>query len=176
MIQAWLNRIGTAVPAHDIHAQSVDFARTLITDERIAALGDGPAPDIERRYTILATGPCRGTASSTLPLLPPGLPAVLRPNAWTPAMWIMTIMRAVSATSHAPTSSRRCIAPYSPGRRRRPANCAFSLLDFASGPAICCGMFPADARPRQDLLVTSSEVYAQPCGGVRGVSFLRCFG
>ena len=28
MTQAWLNRIGTAVPPHDIHAEFVDFART----------------------------------------------------------------------------------------------------------------------------------------------------
>ena len=28
--QAWLNRIGTAVPPHDIHAEFIDFARSAI--------------------------------------------------------------------------------------------------------------------------------------------------
>jgi alpha-pyrone synthase len=38
--QAWLNRIGTAVPPHDIHAEFVDFGRTTALDGRTAALFD----------------------------------------------------------------------------------------------------------------------------------------
>ncbi len=58
-IQAWLNRIGTAVPPHDIHAEFVDFARTTALDGRTAALFDRMAmlADIEHRYAIFAPGP-----------------------------------------------------------------------------------------------------------------------
>jgi predicted naringenin-chalcone synthase len=57
--QAWLNRIGTAVPPHDIHAEFVDFARTTALDGRTAALFDRMAmlADIEHRYAIFAPGP-----------------------------------------------------------------------------------------------------------------------
>lgn len=59
MTQAWLNRIGTAVPAHDIHAEFVGFARTLAGDEHTAGLFDRmvAASDIEHRYAIFAPGP-----------------------------------------------------------------------------------------------------------------------
>ncbi len=59
MTQAWLKRIGTAVPPHDIHAEFVDFGRTTALDGRTAALFDrmvGMA-DIEHRYAIFAPGP-----------------------------------------------------------------------------------------------------------------------
>lgn len=57
--QAWLNRIGTAVPPHDIHAEFVDFGRTTALDGRTAALFDRMAAlaDIEHRYAIFAPGP-----------------------------------------------------------------------------------------------------------------------
>ena len=59
MTQAWLNRIGTAVPPHDIHAEFVDFARTTALDGRIATLFDRMVAlaDIEHRYAIFAPGP-----------------------------------------------------------------------------------------------------------------------
>ena len=59
MTQAWLNRIGTAVPPHDIHAAFVDIARSNLADpqqsvlfERMAAMSD-----IEHRYSFLQPGP-----------------------------------------------------------------------------------------------------------------------
>jgi predicted naringenin-chalcone synthase len=57
--QAWLNRIGTAVPAHDIHAEFVDFARSALTDPHQAALFDRMATqaDIAHRYSFLEPGP-----------------------------------------------------------------------------------------------------------------------
>jgi predicted naringenin-chalcone synthase len=57
--QAWLNRIGTAVPPHDIHAEFVDFGRTTALDGRTAALFDRMVAlaDIEHRYAIFAPGP-----------------------------------------------------------------------------------------------------------------------
>jgi predicted naringenin-chalcone synthase len=57
--EAWLNRIGTAVPAHDIHAEFVDFARTAIADARGSALFDRMAnlADIEHRFSFFAPGP-----------------------------------------------------------------------------------------------------------------------
>ena len=59
MTQAWLNRIGTAVPPHDIHAEFVDFARTTALDGRTAMLFDRMVAlaDIEHRYAIFAPGP-----------------------------------------------------------------------------------------------------------------------
>lgn len=59
MTQAWLNRIGTAVPAHDIHAEFVDFARSAMTDPHQAALFDRMAmhADITHRYSIFEPGP-----------------------------------------------------------------------------------------------------------------------
>jgi predicted naringenin-chalcone synthase len=57
--EAWLNRIGTAVPAYDIHAEFVDFARTVLTDARSSALFDRMAllADIEHRFSFFAPGP-----------------------------------------------------------------------------------------------------------------------
>jgi predicted naringenin-chalcone synthase len=57
--EAWLNRIGTAVPAHDIHAEFVDFARTVLADARSSALFDRMAllADIEHRFSFFAPGP-----------------------------------------------------------------------------------------------------------------------
>jgi predicted naringenin-chalcone synthase len=57
--RAWLNRIGTAVPSHDIHAEFVDFARTALTDARSRALFDRMADlaDIEHRFSLFAPGP-----------------------------------------------------------------------------------------------------------------------
>ena len=57
--RAWLNRIGTAVPQHDIHAEFVDFARTALADSRSRALFDRMAElaDIEHRFSFFAPGP-----------------------------------------------------------------------------------------------------------------------
>ena len=57
--QAWLNRIGTAVPSHDIHAEFVDFARTALADARSRALFERMAElaDIEHRFSFFAPGP-----------------------------------------------------------------------------------------------------------------------
>ena len=59
MRDAWLNRIGTAVPQHDIHAEFVDFARTALADARSRALFDRMADlaDIEHRFSVFAPGP-----------------------------------------------------------------------------------------------------------------------
>ncbi|HEY2621758.1 MAG TPA: type III polyketide synthase [Acetobacteraceae bacterium] len=59
MTLAWLNRIGTAVPSHDIHAEFVDFARTALADARSRALFDRMADlaDIEHRFSFFAPGP-----------------------------------------------------------------------------------------------------------------------
>jgi alpha-pyrone synthase len=57
--QAWLNRIGTAVPAHDIHTEFVDFARSVMADPHQRELFDRMASlaDIEHRYSFLQPGP-----------------------------------------------------------------------------------------------------------------------
>lgn len=59
MTQAWLNRIGTAVPPYDIHDAFVEFGRDTIADahkralfERMAALAD-----IEHRYAVFEAAP-----------------------------------------------------------------------------------------------------------------------
>ena len=59
MTQAWLNRIGTAVPAYDIHTEFVDFARTALPDARSRALFDRMADlaDIEHRFSFFEPGP-----------------------------------------------------------------------------------------------------------------------
>jgi predicted naringenin-chalcone synthase len=57
--QAWLNRIGTAVPPHDIHAEFIDFARSALPDEHAVALFDrmvGMA-DIQHRFSFFEPGP-----------------------------------------------------------------------------------------------------------------------
>jgi alpha-pyrone synthase len=57
--QAWLNRIATAVPPHDIHAEFIDFGRATIADPHRRALFDRMATlaDIEHRYAIIEPGP-----------------------------------------------------------------------------------------------------------------------
>ena len=59
MTQAWLNRIGTAVPAHDIHHEFVDFARSALDDPHQRALFERMAAmaDIQHRYAIFEPGP-----------------------------------------------------------------------------------------------------------------------
>jgi predicted naringenin-chalcone synthase len=59
LTQAWLNRIGTAVPPHDIHAEFVDFARTALPDTRSAALFDRMVTlaGIEHRFSFFEPGP-----------------------------------------------------------------------------------------------------------------------
>ena len=60
MTQVWINRIGTAVPPHDIHAEFVDFALSALTGDphrqalfaRMAAMAE-----IEHRYAIFEPGP-----------------------------------------------------------------------------------------------------------------------
>jgi len=56
---AWLNRIGTAVPPHDIHAAFIDFGRDTIADWHKRILFDRMArlADIEHRYAIFEPGP-----------------------------------------------------------------------------------------------------------------------
>ncbi len=58
VIQAWLNRIGTATPPHDVHAACVEFGRGLLADERSQALFARMAgmADIRHRYAIFAPG------------------------------------------------------------------------------------------------------------------------
>ena len=59
MTQAWLNRIGTAVPPHDIHAEFVDFARSALPDEQAVALFDRMVglADIRHRFSFFEPGP-----------------------------------------------------------------------------------------------------------------------
>jgi predicted naringenin-chalcone synthase len=59
LTQAWLNRIGTAVPPHDIHTEFVDFARSALPDARATALFDRLVnlADIEHRYSFFEPGP-----------------------------------------------------------------------------------------------------------------------
>jgi alpha-pyrone synthase len=57
--QAWLNRIGTAVPPHDIHAEFVDFARSALPDAHATALFERMVElaDIRHRFSFFAPGP-----------------------------------------------------------------------------------------------------------------------
>jgi len=57
--QAWLNRIGAAVPPYDIHAEFVDFALSAMPDERSRALFERMAglADIEHRFAIFEAAP-----------------------------------------------------------------------------------------------------------------------
>jgi len=57
--QAWLNRIGTAVPPHDVHAAFVEFAGDTIEDPHKRALFDRMVTlsDIAHRYSVLEAGP-----------------------------------------------------------------------------------------------------------------------
>ena len=55
---AHINRIGTAVPAHDVHRPFVAFARTLLADDRTRAVFDRMAErsGISHRFSILQAG------------------------------------------------------------------------------------------------------------------------
>ncbi len=57
--QAWLNRIGSAVPPHDIHASSVAFCRGLFRDERGREVLERMIAhaDIAHRFSVLAAHP-----------------------------------------------------------------------------------------------------------------------
>src|SRR6185437_377140 len=59
MTRVFMNRIGTAVPEHDIHAEFVDFARTALPDARSRALFERMTAlsGIEHRYSFLEPGP-----------------------------------------------------------------------------------------------------------------------
>ena len=59
MTQVWLNRIGTAVPPHDIHAEFVEFAQTALSDVRSRSLFQrmSDLADIEHRFSCFAPGP-----------------------------------------------------------------------------------------------------------------------
>ena len=58
MIVPHINRIGTAVPAHDVHAPFVTWARTLLRDEKTRIVFDRMAErsGIEHRYSVLQPG------------------------------------------------------------------------------------------------------------------------
>lgn len=55
MTTAYINRIGTAVPEHDIHAPFVAFAKTLLKDVKASTVFERMAQrsGIERRYSIM---------------------------------------------------------------------------------------------------------------------------
>ncbi|MBO0712969.1 MAG: type III polyketide synthase [Acetobacteraceae bacterium] len=59
MRRAFLNRIGTAVPAFDIHAAFLAFGRAILPDERSRALFERMAllAEIDHRYSFLEPGP-----------------------------------------------------------------------------------------------------------------------
>ena len=53
-----INRIGTAVPTHDVHSPFVAWARTLLADEKTRTVFDRMAErsGIEHRYSVLQAG------------------------------------------------------------------------------------------------------------------------
>ena len=55
MTTAYLNRIATAVPEHDVHDAFVVFAETMLSDPRLRAVFRRMASraDIARRYSFL---------------------------------------------------------------------------------------------------------------------------
>jgi predicted naringenin-chalcone synthase len=55
---AHINRIGTAIPAHDIHAPFVAFAKTLLQDAKSATVFERMAQraGIDRRYSVMRAG------------------------------------------------------------------------------------------------------------------------
>lgn len=59
MTQAWINRVATAVPPHDIHSAFVEFGRETLVDAHNRALFDRMAglAEIEHRYAIFEPGP-----------------------------------------------------------------------------------------------------------------------
>ncbi len=58
MTVPYINRIGTAVPAHDVHGPFLAWARSLIRDEKSQLLFDRMAErsGIEHRYSVLQPG------------------------------------------------------------------------------------------------------------------------
>ena len=58
MTTAYINRIGTAVPDHDVHADFVKFARTLLPDEKTRSVFDRMVEraGISHRYSYLRAG------------------------------------------------------------------------------------------------------------------------
>ncbi len=58
MTTAYINRIGTAVPPHEVHEAFVDFARTLLTDNRSRAVFDRMAEraGIAHRFSFFRPG------------------------------------------------------------------------------------------------------------------------
>jgi alpha-pyrone synthase len=59
MTRAFINRIGTATPEHEVHGKFVDYAPSLLADERARRLFQRMADkaDIERRYSVLDPDP-----------------------------------------------------------------------------------------------------------------------
>ena len=59
MTEAYVNRIATAVPAHDVHETFVEFARTLLPERRERVLFERMVQrsQIEHRWSCLAPGP-----------------------------------------------------------------------------------------------------------------------
>lgn len=59
MTAVFLNRIGTAVPDFDIHAEFVDFGRTVMADDHALQLFDRMTDlaDIKHRYAVYEPGP-----------------------------------------------------------------------------------------------------------------------
>ncbi len=59
MTRVFLNRVGTAVPAHDIHADFIEFGRGWLPDPHSRALFDRmiDMADISHRYAVLEPGP-----------------------------------------------------------------------------------------------------------------------
>lgn len=57
--RAWLNAVGTAVPAHDVHAKFVAFAPTMLASDRDRRLFGRMAArsGISHRYSVLAPDP-----------------------------------------------------------------------------------------------------------------------
>ncbi|MBA2549319.1 MAG: type III polyketide synthase [Burkholderiaceae bacterium] len=58
MTTAYINRIGTAVPDHDVHADFVKFARTLLPDDKTRSVFDRMVEraGISHRYSYLRAG------------------------------------------------------------------------------------------------------------------------
>ena len=58
MTVAHINRIGTAIPAHDIHAPFVAFAKTLLRDAKSSTVFERMAQraGIEKRYSVMQAG------------------------------------------------------------------------------------------------------------------------
>lgn len=67
MAGAYLRRIGTAVPAHDIHQKSVAFAGAMLLDPRARSifLRLAAKSGIQHRYSCLKEEPPAGTPAAT---------------------------------------------------------------------------------------------------------------